>query len=97
MASQYPVRRFLDLSTAHLHPDTRELLDHNTGPSTVYPHPNGYGWFIYVPDDPATPFGSFKPLPDLQAAVDLARTLDCAYLLFDRDGPLIHGLPVFNV
>ena len=87
-----PVRRFLDLSTAHLTPATREYLERNNASPTTYPHPHGYGWFIHVPEDPALDPEPDEIPADLQTALALARTLDCDYLLFDRDALVIETL-----
>lgn len=87
------VRRFLDLSTGHLKPETRDQLDKGFAPGALYPHCEGYGWIMNVPDmiDEAD-----KPGEDMQACIDKARALRCDYILFDRDAPEIDGLPLYD-
>lgn len=95
------VRRFLDLSTAHLTPSTRDALDALPVPS--YAHPEGYGHFVYMPDidgdhDPISEWDEAlaAELSDLIAVIKLARKLGCNYILFDCDGPECDELPTYD-
>lgn len=95
------VRRFLDLSTAHLHPDTRDSLDSLPVPS--YPHPDACAYFVWVPPivDGHDHFDDWEhedrcAYPDLMAALRFARDQRCDYVLFDADAPACDGLPVYD-
>ena len=81
------VRKFFDISTAHLTQETRDALDEGHGPTPIFRHPDRYGWFIWVPDAPEIPEIEECP-PDLMACILLARRHDCDYLLIDRDAEL---------
>lgn len=89
------VRKFLDLSTAHLTAETRDAIEAHTINGPVYDHPDGCGWLIWVTVDKDSDIECGEP-PDLVAARDLARGLGCDYILFDSDGPIIDGLPVHD-
>ena len=86
------VRRFLDLSNAHLTNEDRLLLDvcagHDAGEMLCASTP--YGWFVYAceerPQISDTLWGLFQE----------ARQRGCDYLLFDRDAAEIDGFPVFD-
>lgn len=83
------VRRFLDLSTAHLSPSAVDALMSPSGPAN---YKTDFGWFVYVPDDCAD---YEPPLPaDLMVIFNHARRHHCAYILFDRDAPQDFDLPV---
>lgn len=84
------IRKFLDLSTAHLTPATRQRIDDGEGPATAYPHPESYGWLIYV--DESNILEIYEDFPDLLACMKAARQQDCDYILFDRDGPAVDYL-----
>lgn len=87
------VRKFLDLSTGHLTPETRQRIDDGEiSIRSVYPHPDGYGWLIYVlPED-----YEFDGPADLGKVLEYARHLDCDYVLFDCDGLRIANLPRYE-
>ena len=90
-------RRFLDLSTGHLRSSTREWLDHNDRWPTRYAHPDGHGWFVYVPSDPVNDPPDMSAIPDdLISAVAFARTRDCDFVLFDRDAEPVAGLAYYE-
>lgn len=91
------VRKFLDISTGHLRPSTRDAIDAGAFSITAHPHPDGYGWFIYVPTDPAH-FEEVEAMPpnDLRRVLDYARAQDCDYVLFDRDAGPIADLPWYG-
>lgn len=88
------VRRFLDLSTGHLTPATRNLLD-STG-IDAWPVVGGrmpYGYFIYAHDEDC----GEDPMPaDLWSACVMARSLGCEYLLFDADAEEVEGLATYG-
>ena len=86
------VRRFLDLSNAHLSNEDRALLEacagHDTGELLCATTP--YGWFVFACEE--------RPqISDtLWALFEEARQHGCEYLLFDRDAAEIDGFPVFD-
>jgi len=82
----------LELSTAHLTPDTASRLDNE--PPHAWPVSGGataYGFFIYAHDqnDGLIP-------EDLWLCCETARQQGCSYLLFDRDADVLPGLPVHD-
>lgn len=88
------VRKFLDLSTAHLTVATRNQLDRNS-PVPIWPSDEGYGWLVWVPPsmEDLQAF-SIKVPDDLAACLKLARRLGTDYILFDRDAPVRADLAV---
>lgn len=88
------IRSFLDLSTGHLTPATRQRFEDGEqlcGP--VYPHPEGFGWFVWVGEhgDDATDAPA-----DLVACFNRARKERCEYICFDCDAPMIDQLPIYE-
>lgn len=86
------VRKFLDLSTGHLTPATRNRLDSTE--LLGWPVAGGrtaYGYFIYAheEDDEEIP-------DDVWECCQKARELDCEYLLFDADAAEVEGLPTYD-
>jgi hypothetical protein len=90
------VRKFLDISTAHLRPSTRAAVANQPTGLTVHPHPDGYGWFVYVSEDEPEPGDAAIEFEDLAACIDRARALDCDYILFDCDAELDDTLPTYE-
>lgn len=90
------VRKFLDLSTAHLSREDTEALDSfaeegsTKGPLTSA---TPYGWFMYASEEP-----EIDPdlTPNLLKIVEYARKHDCVYVLFDADAEVDEALPVFE-
>ncbi|MHB0667100.1 DUF5983 family protein [Roseomonas mucosa] len=87
------VRRFLDLSTAHLSPRDRACLEASAlsgeqGEVSCGAMP--YGWFVYAYDE----------RPDISdtlwALMVEARRQDCDYLLFDADAQALPDFPCFD-
>ena len=86
------VRRFLDLSNAHLSNEDRALLEacsgHDAGELLCASTP--YGWFVFACEE--------RPqISDtLWALFQAARQRGCEYLLFDRDAAELAGFPMFD-
>ncbi len=79
------IRKFLDLSTAHVTKETARLLD----AKLCYAVNTGTGWFIFVlPENP--------DVADLAAVFDLARKSDCDYVLMDCDADVLEELPSWD-
>ena len=90
-----PIRRFLDLSTAHLQPADRLFLEFSATPGSLgglAAMAGTYGWFVYAHDERCC--DSISDV--LWAIFEQARALGCDYVLFDADGPVLEGLPVFE-
>lgn len=83
----YPLRLFLDCSTAHLSPVARIYLE--TGDGIASPTP--YGWFVHASEEPDALVPS-----DLAAVMAHARSLGAEYIAFDCDAAEIDELPVFD-
>lgn len=97
-----PIRRFADLSTAHLTRDladrlaeecARQAVDRATeGMTPVWEL--GTGFLAWVPD-PA--FDGARIIdPVLARILDVARTAGADYVLFDRDARICPDLPSFD-
>lgn len=90
-----PIRRFLDLSTAHLQPADRLFLEFSANPGSLgglAAMAGTYGWFVYAHDERCC-----DGISDvLWAIFERARALGCDYVLFDADGPVLEDLPVFE-
>lgn len=90
-----PIRRFLDLSTAHLQPADRLFLEFSANPGSLgglAAMAGTFGWFVYAHDERCC--GGISDV--LWAIFERARTLGCDYVLFDADGPVLEDLPVFE-
>jgi hypothetical protein len=89
------VRKFLDLSTAHL---PQEVMNYPLSDCEgVIAYPYEYGAWMYVPVDvmeqlaevPETP-------PEVQAVWRYARVQGCDYVRFDSDAPRDFNLPIWD-
>lgn len=98
------VRKYLDLSTAHLPPEYRELIDgaRDDGGSGPIPGcivtPTHYGCWMWVPDEPTLPDNRPEGGWDqrLLKILVYARELGCNWILFDADDEEDEELPVFE-
>ena len=101
--SSADISTILSLSTAHLSPATRRQLDEwcasidlgrqdhsfSAGSLPTLMAASDHGWFVFVCEDPAD-------LPDdLERCLNYANNEDCAYVVFDADGPVDTSLPTF--
>ncbi|MEV5283377.1 hypothetical protein ACFYMW_35740 [Streptomyces sp. NPDC006692] len=87
------IRSFLDLSTLHLAPTTRDTLNAVEG---VLSYPLEHGWLMYAPVGAADLARTHAWPEELLPIVQLARAHDCAYILFDADADTTDLLPVFD-
>lgn len=89
------VRRFLDLSTAHLSPAARDWLENKdwADSSSLPGGATSYGWFVYAPAE--FPMNDDEMPPELAGVLRFARSHGTDYVLFDRDAMEIDGLPTF--
>lgn len=82
------IEAMLALSTAHLTPHSCNVWL----PACDYAcfAKGDYGWFVYVPDD------MDDDIPgDLVQCIDLARSLHCDWVMFDRDQAPHSTLPLY--
>ena len=91
MKPRYPLRLFLDCSTAHLSPASRALLDVRAASGQDIIGETPYGWFLWVDENPRA-----ADPDDLGRVMTHARQLGAEYVLFDRDAPPSDALPVFD-
>lgn len=92
MPDAIQIDRMMTVSTAHLSAKTRRVLEFS--PIEQLPFaggPTDCGWFAYCWDenDDGTP-------DDIFAAMTFARSHGCEFIRFDRDGPVVDGLPVYS-
>ncbi len=91
-----PIRRVLDLSTAHL---PEHLGSHGlSGQDGVTAYDlDGYGWLMWVPPDPDSHAADYPRLPTEVLTIQrYARQCGCDYVLFDQDADIIDDLPTWN-
>jgi len=88
--------KMLDVSTAHLSPETRQRLETSDIEGVLF-YPKGpWGWFINVPSrDDGLTAGDEVPA-DLKNCIEFAQTLEKEWILFDCDGSIVQELPKFE-
>ena len=91
MTVAYPLRLFLDCSTAHLSQAARNWLDASAAANIRMVAAMPCGWFVWAGHDTA------DGLPiDLATTLRHARAVNADYILFDADAALLPDLPVFD-
>jgi hypothetical protein len=88
-----PIRTFLDLSTTHLREETCARLGSFEG---MLAYKTEHGWWMYAPSSVDGLTERYDWPPELLPIIRLARSNDCAYVLFDADASAIDLLPVFH-
>jgi len=92
-ALKYPLRAFLDLSTAHLKQETLVLLNEGVERLHFVIYPTEYGWFVYAHDEC---FEDLEIPEEMVAAMKKARELGAEYINYDCDADTSPELlPVF--
>ena len=95
VATAPPVRRLLDLSTAHLPQHLGS--DGLSAADGVTAYQLAYGWLMWVPEDPDRHAADYPELPPEVLTVQrYARRHGCDYVLFDRDADTVADLPTFT-
>lgn len=92
--STAPIEPMLVLSTGHLTKDTcNSFLPGYLGPCFEKANDGDrYGWWVYVvEDDPDNEVPT-----DLRMCMELARSVNCCWIMFDRDAASVDGLPTFD-
>jgi hypothetical protein len=87
------VRRFLDLSTAHL---PQQMLYELGSQPGVVADATEFGAWLWVPSDPDDPVTGARPPDEVLVIQRYARSLGCDWVLLDADAPTVHGLPTFD-
>jgi hypothetical protein len=89
------IRKFLDLSTAHL---PEYLGSHAlSGVDGVTAYELCYGWLMWVPPDPDGHAADYPQLPaEVLTVQRYAREHACDYVLFDQDADVIDDLPTWD-
>lgn len=87
------IERHAVISTGHVSQATAAMLDAGAEDLPMSCYPPEYGWLVPTgisaeaePDVPT----------DLWAVMQLAKRSDCAWILFDRDGPMVGDLETFE-
>jgi len=92
--SDLVIRKFLDLSTAHLSEHACAQLNTYDG---VNVYDTTYGWLMYVPEQDADGLSETGAWPaELLPILKLAHANGCASILFDRDAAKTDLLPTFD-
>jgi len=89
-----PVKKYLDLSTAHIPNEDREILDGKKGAWIVTPH--RYGWWVYVPLDSSANPTTAGFSPAFCSLIGVAIDNGCRWINFDQDASIDPKLPVFD-
>jgi len=90
------VRKVLDISIAHIKPETEAELEDMGEQLTLILEPTSYGWMIYINSEGELPTEIVEDYPDLAACLKLAQHYGCDWLMFDRDGTVIDELPEYE-
>lgn len=88
------IRRFLDLSTSHMTPETREGWTMGIG-RPGWATPTEFGFFVWAGTEEDEEPDADLP-EDVATCRRFARCLGCDYLLFDADADTIDALPTFD-
>ena len=88
------VRKFYDLSTAHLSSEMLGQLEMGRG-GPLSADPVEYGWWVWITEDEneARALGITE---EMLAIFRAAKVAGCDYILFDRDAPLSQDLPILH-
>lgn len=97
------IRQFLDLSTAHVSLAARvwlneqAALNHEDGahPRCWHVASHVHGWWMHAGASDEVTDMEGVPI-DLWPVCTYARANDCYFILFDKDGDQIGGLPVYD-
>lgn len=80
----------LQLSTAHITRDTADRLQEWSLPELAYEELGEYGWFFYAR------VGHEDAPEDLKKLLELADTLECRFLILDRDCETLDSMEVYE-
>ncbi|RWM32602.1 MAG: hypothetical protein EOR77_21470 [Mesorhizobium sp.] len=84
--------QMLELSTAHLSRQTADLIEMQTDDIPIFYEKLEYGWWF-----PVLECSSPHTIPeDLKQVLDFARSLNCQWVMFDRDADQHPSLPSYE-
>jgi len=89
------VRKFLDISTAHLPKKTAEQIDAGKFPKPPA-YTNEYGWVFHVPETVQELYDQNVICVRFTNIMALAIYAECDYVMFDRDAEIVEWLPSFE-
>lgn len=92
-----PIYKYLDLSTAHITPETDRFLDRESQwqLSEVIVYNKERGYFVHVPKD----LEKLKQMDipkDLKACLRVAQKHGCNWLVLDGDAEIVEGLKTYE-
>lgn len=88
--------KMIDVSTAHLSPDTRQRLETSDIEGVLF-YPKGpWGWFINVPSRKDGLIVGNEVPADLKDCIEFAQTHEKEWIMFDCDGAIVNELPTFE-
>ena len=90
------IHQMLCLSTAHLTLTTRELMDTDALPGSIFFPKSQYGWFMYVPEQQLLEAVSNDLPSDVTDCLSFACKLGMQWLMFDSDGPVFEELALYE-
>lgn len=87
----------LDLSTAHLAPSTRQLMQRGEYIQGALYYPKGtWGWFMCIPEVADAVEVAADIPQDLHKCIQFAQTLGQQWIQFDCDGTVVEGLETYE-
>lgn len=90
-----PIYKYLDLSTAHITPETDRFLDIESQwkLSEVIVYNKERGYFVHVPEK----ISELVNVPsDLKNCLKLAQKHGCNWLVLDGDAEIVEGLKTYE-
>jgi len=85
----YEVNKELVCSTSHITLEDAKKLTYMTGVTTTE-----YAWRLYVGDPVLA--DSYAEILSAKPLVELAKSLDCVWLVLDQDGPIYPDLAAYE-
>lgn len=90
------IHQMLCLSTAHLTLTTRELMDTDALPGSIFFPKSQHGWFMYVPEQQLLEAVSNDLPSDVIECLSFACKQGMQWLMFDSDGPVVEELALYE-
>ena len=89
------IYKYLDLSKAHITPETDEFLrkEAHKDFAEVIVYEKEYGYFVCVPPDG---FDCYNIPDDLRNCIEFAKENDCNWIIIDRDAEIIDELKTYE-
>jgi hypothetical protein len=89
-----PIKKYLDLSTAHMTEADNELLACKVSDGSLIVTEHSYGYWVHVPQNPSSPGVEVSTFKDQGFSEDFCKAMayayqnDCWWINFDRDAPI---------